>query len=237
MIDKILKIYKESIAKVPILNYSSVLITTICILTLIAYFKLNNLTVFIYAIAVLVVTLICFAFSYLIKVKDNYSKGLLYAITTPFVLIIAISVLGFGSFIIFGKPKFYKRWFPDERDIPKDTARKNNDNFKIEDNQEDSKTTKSDITSKNNNKKKGEERTITMSIQLTQNSGGYLQLYLDGKRLNPLPESTTYNPRIEVKNYKGSGLLLILTKAGDSCWTSLPDKNSSNLFRIVPSCL
>ena len=98
------------------------------------------------------------------------------------------------------------------------------------------KSEKSDNSVNRGKSKETTSNSVTLSIQLSQKSNGYSSLFLDGEKLEVLPESTMYNPRIEVKNYTGKGLILIITNIGDSCWTSLPHKNSSNLFRIIPNC-
>lgn len=230
---KILDLYRESVTKVPILRYSWVIITTICLLAIIAVLKLNNFTVLIYAVAVIFVTFTCFAFSWLIKSKGYFSRIVIYAVITPFVITNAIAILGLGSFIIFETPKFYKRWFKDEKLVQKDT-------LKINEPKTGEISTKPAIKqvpgSSKNRISKESRRSITMSIQLSLESNGYSALFLDGVKINTTLESTRFNPRIEVKDYQGLGKILIVTNKGDSCWTTLPRSQSNSVMRIVPNC-
>ncbi len=112
----LLKFYNESIKNVPLLKYSRFILATIIILAIISFFKLNNSDVFIYAFVVLLISLFGFAISYLIKPKDFFTKIIFYIVLTCIVIVIAIATLGFGVFIISGKPEFYNRWFPPLKD-------------------------------------------------------------------------------------------------------------------------
>lgn len=110
----LVKLYKESVKNVPILKYSWVAISAICILALTAYFKLNNSDVFIYAFVVLFISFLAFALSYLTKIGDKFIKAVLYFFIFCIVITMATGVVCFGTFIIWQKPPFYKRWFPDQ---------------------------------------------------------------------------------------------------------------------------
>jgi hypothetical protein len=110
----ILNAYKQAIKNVPILRYSWVFIATILILALAAYFKLNNSDVFFYAVGVILISFMGFLFSYLLKTKDNIIRILLYILISTIVISIGTAVLSFGSFIVWQKPDFYKRWFPNQ---------------------------------------------------------------------------------------------------------------------------
>jgi hypothetical protein len=225
--------YKELIKKVPFLKYSLVFILTIIILVLIGYYNLHNGTVFLYALAVLIVTFICSALSYVSKGKSGYSKFLLYTVTTLFVFLIAAAILGFASFIFLKKPEFYKRWFPDEKKVF-DTTKVNLPQAKgtfTKKNEKIITTESKERVLKNFNKKP-----YTVSIQLSQNSHGYYKLYLNNHEINVLPESTPFNPRIKL-DYSENGKLLIVTKSRDSCITFVENKMDSDLIRIVPNCL
>lgn len=110
----ILRIYRESVKNVPILRYSWILIATICILALAAFFKLNNRDVFLYALAVIGISFLGFLFSYLLKIQDRFIRFLLRVLVSCIVITIGIAVLGFGSFIIWKQPEFYTKWFPSQ---------------------------------------------------------------------------------------------------------------------------
>lgn len=113
----LLKIYTLAVKNVPILKYSWVIAATICLLALAAYYKLSNSDVFFYAFAVLFISLFGFLFSYLLRTKDNFIKFLLYILLSTIVVTIGAAVLSFGSFILWEKPKFYSRWFPDNNKV------------------------------------------------------------------------------------------------------------------------
>lgn len=113
----ILKVYKQAVKNVRILKYSWVLIATICILAFAAYFKLNNSDVFLYALAVIGISFIAFIFSLLTKTNDKFIKALLYILISCIVIVCSSAVLGFGSFIFWEKPEFFKRYFPNETNI------------------------------------------------------------------------------------------------------------------------
>ena len=78
---------------------------------------------------------------------------------------------------------------------------------------------------------------IKLSIQLNSLSNGYKEILLNGKKINVLPESTTFNPRIELVNSLMSDELFIVTKSGDTCSIPIPKNENSNTFRIIPNCL
>jgi hypothetical protein len=111
----ILRIYQESVKNVPLLKYSWILISTICILSFSAYAKLKNSDVFFYAFAVLFISFLAFVFSFLSKTKDIIIRIALCIFVYCIILTMGIAVLGFGSFIIWNKPSFYTRWFPDQK--------------------------------------------------------------------------------------------------------------------------
>ena len=75
----------------------------------------------------------------------------------------------------------------------------------------------------------------SVSIQLSEKSEGYSAIFLDGERVQPSNESTKLNPRFELNNYHGKGIILIVTRNGDSCWTTLPVK--FDVIRIIPNCI
>lgn len=121
---EILNIYKQAVKNVPILRYSWILIATICILALTAFFKLNNSDVFIYAIWLIFISFLGFIFSYLLKTNDGFIKFLLRFLITCIVITISVIVLGFGTFIIWKEPDFYSIWLPSKVDkviIPNET--------------------------------------------------------------------------------------------------------------------
>lgn len=124
--NEIKELYLKAVRNVPILKYSWILIATICLLTLTAYFKLKNSDVFFYAFGVLVISLIGFVLSYLTKSKDPTIKIAIYILIFSIVSTVAISILGFASFIFFGKPEFYQIWFPQKTNI-----QPTNENFEV----------------------------------------------------------------------------------------------------------
>jgi len=111
---KIIDLYKESIQNFPLLKYSWVLVATICILALTAYFKLRNIDVFSYVFAVLFICFVGFSLSLLIRQSVIYLKILLYAFITCLIFAMCSAILGFGYFIFFNKPQFFSQWFPDQ---------------------------------------------------------------------------------------------------------------------------
>ncbi|HEX7846850.1 MAG TPA: FUSC family protein [Chitinophagaceae bacterium] len=113
----IVKIYKQAIANVPILKYSWVLIATVCILALAAFYKLDNADVFFYAIGVIIISFFAFLFSYLLKIPDAFIKWLLRILITCIVVALCVTVLGLASYIIWGKPEFYNRWFQKQSNV------------------------------------------------------------------------------------------------------------------------
>lgn len=110
-------IYKQAVNNVPILRYSWVIIATICILSLAAYFKLNNSDVFFYALLVIIISFLGFLFSYLLKTKEKFVRVLLYLLLSSVVMTLIVAVLGFGTYIIWEKPSFYNRWFPKQAEM------------------------------------------------------------------------------------------------------------------------
>jgi len=229
---KILKYYYESIENIPILRYSRILIATIFILSLIAFFQLNNRDVFFYAVAVTFISFLSFIFSHLIKSQKKIIQIALYIIIYSIVITMTVCILGFASFVIFEKPNFYKRWFPDQAKLNTDssvTSRNNKLNLLLEEKGKKS-IRKEKIMAQNS-------KLNVVSIQLKEESLGYSKIFLDGKLITPLVESTRFNPRIEMPdNYEGNRRLIILTMRGDSCQLILPSKINYSTFRLVPHC-
>src|SRR5689334_3566512 len=91
---KLIKIYKQAVKNVPILKYSWILIATICILAFAGYFKLKNSDVFLYAIAVILISFIGFIFSFLVRVRDRYIRVLIYILISCIILVCSSAVLG-----------------------------------------------------------------------------------------------------------------------------------------------
>ncbi|AEV99373.1 hypothetical protein A4D02_34220 [Niastella koreensis] len=127
----ILSLYRESVKKIPILKFSWVLISTICILSISAYLKLKNGDVFFYAIGVLIISFLAFVFSLMLKIKDVVIKIAVYIIVYCIIITMSVAVLGFASFIIQEKPSFYKRWFPAEADKKEVLTQKSSDSIPI----------------------------------------------------------------------------------------------------------
>lgn len=110
----IMSIYKQAVKNLPLLRYSWVMIATICILALVAYFKLNNSDVFFYAFGVIAISFFTFLFSFFCsKTKDRFIRVLLYIMLSAIVLTTGVTILGFGSYIIWQKPVFFTKWFPE----------------------------------------------------------------------------------------------------------------------------
>lgn len=112
----LLKVYKQAVKNVPLLKYSWIIIATIVILALTAFFRLKNTDVFFYAIGVIIISFLGFVFSYLLKTEDKFIKFLLRVFITCIFITLCTAVVGFGSFIVWEKPEFYKRWFPSQKD-------------------------------------------------------------------------------------------------------------------------
>ena len=112
----ILDLYRQAIKNVPLLKYSWVLIATICILTITAYFKLKNSDVFYYGIGVLVISFLGFVFSFLTRTKDIVVRISLYILVYCIIGTLGAVAVSFGVFIFKGKPEFYERYFPIQSD-------------------------------------------------------------------------------------------------------------------------
>jgi hypothetical protein len=229
MVKRLLSFYYQAIGNVPILKYSRVIIVTILILAIAGYFKLKNSDVFLSAIVVILISFLAFLFSFLLKTKDLFIRRTLYLLISAIIVTMSAFILGFGFFIFSQKPTFYKRWFPDHSQTATMTV--NNKNL----NDTNANSDKIDSNTKSNFKNRPTAKTKIISIQLSNETGGYNLIYLDGNRIDPLPESTTFNPRLEINN-EDKGELKITTKNGDTCITYLPEKINSDIIRIVPNC-
>src|SRR5690242_19881536 len=111
-IKSLLKYYREAIKNVPLLKYSKLIIVTTIILALIAYFKLKNEQVFLYAFLVLFLTFLTFVCAQLAQSKDKIMRFAFYIVTYCVVITMSITILSFASFLLFEKPAFYERWLP-----------------------------------------------------------------------------------------------------------------------------
>lgn len=141
ILNTILDLYRESVKRVPILRYSWVLVSTICILSLAAYFKLQTVDVFVYALAVLIISFLSFVFSQFLKTKDITIRISLYIFTYGIIITMTALVISFGSFVIFKQPEFYKRFFKETNDAQSnptvtnpidDKGRNNNQSLSID---------------------------------------------------------------------------------------------------------
>lgn len=100
-------------------------------------------------------------------------------------------------------------------------------------------------TSKNQSKRKNIERPkqnikkqIELSLQLDESSEGYKEIFLNGKRINPLTSSTTLNPRLIIYAQKDVNQdIIILTNSGDTCFLKNTfNPNFSIKRRLIPTC-
>lgn len=165
----LINLYKQAIKNAPLLKFSWIIIATICILSLAAYFKLNNAEVFYYTLIVIIISFLGFLFSYLLNTSEKFIKILLYILLTTIVTTLGISVLGFGTFIIWEKPHFYSRWFPNNTDTSK--SKSINDTTKIKDTSskiEIRDTIKSDKTTITSFEDKPFEKIVLIEEKYTQ---------------------------------------------------------------------
>jgi hypothetical protein len=228
----ILKIYKQAIASVPILKFSKVLVATSCILALIAYLKLENATVFLYALGVIIISFLCFLFSLFLQNNDPVIKFLKYLLVTCITITTAVAILGFAFFIIWGKPEFYNRWFSDQNTPKLDSTKR----LIVSKNNVEKETAKptAQLTTKKVSKKP--QIKILLSIQLKEQTDGYSKIFVDGQEIPVLAESTKFNPRIELSANLLNKTLLIITSKGDTCISLLPSHIDPSLFRFIPNC-
>ena len=112
----ILDLYRQAIKNVPFLKYSWIIVATICILSITAYFKLKNSDVFYYTIGVLGISFLGFVFSFLTRTKDVVVRISLYILVYCIIGTLGALALSFGVFIFKGKPEFYERYFPVQKD-------------------------------------------------------------------------------------------------------------------------
>lgn len=113
-LQQLVSLYRLSIKNVPILKYSWVIISAICIMAIIALFKLDPLDVFLFTVGLLLLSFLGFVFSNLIKGKDKPIRIALYIIIYAIVLTLSVLVLSFGSYVIFEKPKIFDLLFVDK---------------------------------------------------------------------------------------------------------------------------
>jgi hypothetical protein len=228
---KLLKLYREAIANVPILKYSWAVIAASIVLAIVANLKPQNRTVFLYTIVVILVSFFGFLVSLLSRSDKPYIVFLRYFLMTCIVITMATVMLGFATFVFLNYPEFYKRWFPDQHVPVVDTASRRQSHDSSRTNNSAPQVFKNRSTTK---KKSNADKIL--SIQLSSESEGYSKIYIEGTEVNALAESTKFNPRIDVSPYATSSQILIITKRGDSCFSVVPVVIDSNTYRIVPNC-
>ncbi|MCF0075326.1 FUSC family protein [Dyadobacter sp. CY261] len=118
----ILDVYSMAIKNFKLLKYSWVLIATICILALVAFYKLQNKDVFLYALAVIFISFIGFLLSTLQAQNDKFKKALINVLIASLTITMSVAILSFGSFIIWGQPELYKNVFPSVNSPSVDTT-------------------------------------------------------------------------------------------------------------------
>jgi hypothetical protein len=233
------KQYYQAIKKVPFLKYSLILPITCIILAFIAYLKLDNTKVFFYALVVLFITFLTSICAKISQSKDKKIQFSLYILIYCIVVTTSIAILSFGCFILFEKPAFYERWFPQQSHLVVDTFNRANipiDTASIQKAKSglDSSYKYDDNKQSHNNVRT--EKTIEVSIQLSEKSKGFSKIFINGQEIFALATSTKLNPRIQIKNNKTPQKLFIITLSGDSCFSTLPSLIDKSFFRIVPSC-
>lgn len=128
----LIKIYNQAIKNFPLLKYSKVLLVSIILLALIAFFKLKNGDVFFYAFGILLLSFLGFVISYFMRDKSRFTRFAFQVLISAIVITIMVIVLSFAFFIVKGEPVFYERWFPPTGSVNnRDTTNVKSDDDKI----------------------------------------------------------------------------------------------------------
>ena len=105
--------FKESIKNIPLLKYSWILIAAVYVLCTIKSFQLQTFKVLIFATILIVFCFSSLALLTICKSKTPYTRFLFNFFMAAITIVLIAGMLSIGSFIIFQKPTFYSRWFPD----------------------------------------------------------------------------------------------------------------------------
>ncbi|MDX2001451.1 MAG: hypothetical protein SFW35_03415 [Chitinophagales bacterium] len=113
-LQQLISLYQLSVRNVPILKYSWVIISGICLMAIIALFKLDPFEVCLFTIGVLVLSFLGFIFSSIVKGKDKPIRIALYIVIYAIITTLSVVVLSFGSYIIFESPKIFDLFFVEQ---------------------------------------------------------------------------------------------------------------------------
>lgn len=95
--DKIVALYKEAVKRLPAIKYSWGLVAIICILALINFFKLGDITiVFRSSLLALGIIFLIFIFSFLTRTNDKAIRYGMYILTYAIILTTTALVIGFA---------------------------------------------------------------------------------------------------------------------------------------------
>ncbi|MDP4265067.1 MAG: hypothetical protein Q8941_21240 [Bacteroidota bacterium] len=225
---------------VPFVKYALGLSGIIALIALVKAYGISPRIAFWGTVLTLCLMLILFLFAKLSLSKTKAIHGPAITLMWAIVIIFIATILCLFTSVFFQYPQNLCKWidpncgYANISNLTKnDTSTKKNDTVYLAGKIHQNKANKLSNTSKKENEIL---KSITLSIQLRKESDGYKGIFFNGKAINTLPQSTKYNPRIEILNYSGRGELLILTKNKDSCKISLPNKIDTTFLRIVPNC-
>jgi hypothetical protein len=229
------KIITSATKAVPFVKYALGIAGIVALIAIIKALDISIMIAFWGTVVTLFLMFILFLLAKLSQSKTEVVKGPAIFLMWAIVILFILTVFCLFSSVFFRKPLNLTKWIdPDDEQI-----------INPKDNHSDSLPNKKDVINYIDTvqrKKPMESNTepnhlpITLSIQLNSKSDGYQKILLNGREINVLPESTTYNPRIELESKSINSALIIITKSGDTCLVPIPKKNNSSVIRIIPNC-
>jgi hypothetical protein len=231
--DFLYKIIAQATKAVPFVKYALGLSGILALISMVSAYGLSLKVAAWGVIIILVLMTILFLLARASK-DDSISKWPAQVLLWAIVLAFTLTMFSLITSIFFKYPLDLRKWLDPDRTITHNESSPKQD--------PEIQTRRVDTPNISNKRKAPQpesilpkkDKPLTISIQLNSETEGYKEIYYRGTKINPLPESTPFNPRISITS--PGGTVIIITCHGDSCFTSLPEILDSSITRITPNC-
>jgi len=227
-------IIDKAVKLVPFLKYGVGILGVVVIISFLNGYSKNIGLLFWSIFAFIILMAVLFLFSKFNNFKDTFYKKQVGVLSWSIVLLIVLTLLFFLTSMFFNYPLKLCKWID-----PNCISKQNPDRIK------DTTTTKPNSNHTNNLPPKKQslnpipnspKKYITISLQLSHESGGFKFIYINNAKTAVLPESTPFNPRIEIIKNNTPVEIKIITNNGDTCFSSITPNDESFHDRIIPNC-
>lgn len=233
------KIIARATRAVPFVKYALGLLGIIAVISIVKALGISLRFAFWGCIIILCLMLILFLLARLSEAETKTIKGPSSVLLWGIVILFTLTIFSLFSSVFFKYPLDLCKWLDPSCGNNKNIVLAKNDTVNKKKNLEVdtlSRELKPKFSSPGKGIKKQTTSIITVSIQLKNETNGYKRIFLNGALITVLPESTKYNPRIQINNPTGKEELIIITNNGDTCMSSIKSNVDSSTYRIIPNC-